>query len=124
MDPSAIGRAGTWTLLLLLLVASTTSEPARAADKPPVRAITAFVEIDPARLEPQIRDTAIRLRDARTVFHQAGYEVQTLRITTQPFPQYVRGMGRQQAIDFLSKLVELGRKEAVAVNIGPAAMDG
>jgi uncharacterized protein (UPF0210 family) len=124
MNSSSTGRVATLALLLLLFVASTASELARAADKPPVRAITAFIEVDPARLEPQVRDTAKRLRDARAVFQRAGYEVQTIRVTTQPYPQYVRGMSKQQAIDFLSKLADLGRNESLAVNIGPGAMDG
>lgn len=60
-------------LFLALFVATTVAEIAHAAGKPPVRAITTFVEIDPSRLEPQVRDIAKRLRDARAVFQQAGY---------------------------------------------------
>jgi uncharacterized protein len=95
---------------------------AAAADKPPVRAITAFVDLDPARYEEQIVDTADRLRQASAVFQKAGYEVQTVRITTQPFPRYVRGLSREKALQLLSGLEALGRKQSVLINIGPAVM--
>jgi uncharacterized protein len=109
--------------LLLLLTAHTISPPAAAADKPPVRAITAFIELDPARYEEQFEATANRLRQASAVFRKAGYEVQTVRITTQPFPRYVHGMSKQEALKLLSHLEALGRKHSVIVNIGPAVMN-
>ena len=86
-------RLAELTLSLLLSVTGfAISSLAVAADKPPVRTITAFINLDPARYEEQFEDTANRLRQASGVFQKAGYEVQSLRITTQPYPQYVRGM--------------------------------
>ena len=61
--------------------------------KPRVRAITAFVSIDRATYGKQIQDTLAMLRKAKSAFEKGGYEVQTIRITTQPFPQYTRGTG-------------------------------
>jgi uncharacterized protein (UPF0210 family) len=116
-------RLAELTLSLLLSVTGfAISSLAVAADKPPVRTITAFINLDPARYEEQFEDTANRLRQASGVFQKAGYEVQSLRITTQPYPQYVRGMSRDQALQLLSKLAALGRKQSVIVNIGPAVM--
>lgn len=106
-------------LSFLLLLTSI----ADAAGKPPVRAITAFIELDPASYEEQVADTAERLRRAGAVFEKAGYDVQTLRITTQPYPQYVRGMSKQQALTLLTDLGALGRKQSLIINIGPGAMD-
>jgi uncharacterized protein len=121
--PTSCRRLAELTLSLLLCTAAPAiGSLATAADKPPVRAITAFIDLDPARYEQQIADTANRLRQASAVFQEAGYEVQTVRITTQPFPQYVRGMSRQQALKLLSDLAALGRKQSVAMNIGPAVM--
>ena len=121
--PASSRRLAELTFSLLLFVtALAISSLAAAADKPPVRAITAFIDLDPARYEEQVEDTANRLRRASAVFQKAGYEVQTVRITTQPYPRYVRGMSKEQALKLLSDLAALGRKQSVIINIGPAVM--
>jgi len=121
--PASSRRLAQLTLSLLLFVtALAIGSLAVAADKPPVRAITAFIDLDPARYEEQFADTANRLRQASAVFQKAGYEVQTVRITTQPYPRYVRGMSKEQALTLLSNLAALGRKQSVAINIGPAVV--
>jgi len=121
--PASSRRLAQLTLSLLLFVtALAIGSLAVAADKPPVRAITAFIELDPARYAEQFEDTANRLRQASAVFQKAGYEVQTVRITTQPYPRYVRGMSKDQALTLLSNLAALGREQSVAINIGPAVM--
>jgi hypothetical protein len=111
-------RYGWWLRLLLLMALA-----ASAAANPPVRTVTAFVELDPAHYEAQFAQLAAGLHQAQTLFEQAGFEVQTLRITTQPFMQYVGKMPRAQALALLERLEELGRQNKVLVNIGPAVLD-
>jgi uncharacterized protein len=93
------------------------------AANPNVRAITAFVELDAKRYEQQVADTVGKLREAKTLFEKSGYPVQTVRITTQPFLTYVRGMTREEALILLLRLAELAREHEVLINIGPAALD-
>ena len=73
-------------LVLLALVLPTLPLAAQTA-RPKVRALTAFVRIDPRHFESQVADTLTMLRDAKRGFEQHGYEVQTIRMTTQPFPE-------------------------------------
>jgi uncharacterized protein len=94
-----------------------------AAATPPVRAITAFVDLDPARYAEQFRQVAAGLRQAQALFAQDGFTVQTLRITTQPFMKYVRGLDSAHAVTLLERLEDLGRQNNVLVNIGPAVLD-
>lgn len=94
-----------------------------SAANPNVRAITAFIDLDATRYEQQIADTAAKLRQAKLVFEKSGYPVQTVRITTQPFPRYVRAMNSDGALVLLSRLEELAIKNEVLVNIGPAVLD-
>jgi len=96
--------------------------PASAQEKPKVRAITAFVRMDPAQFRQQIADTLTFLRNAKARFELAGYEVQTVRISTQPFPEYTNGMSKQEALAFFHDLDALGTKENVLIGIGPALM--
>jgi uncharacterized protein (UPF0210 family) len=99
--------------------------PARAADmrsKPKVRAITAFVRLDPAHYQEQIQDTLKFLRAAKAAFEKSGYEVEGVRITTQPFPEYTRGMTDEQVLAFFRGYDALAVKEGFDAAIGPAMM--
>jgi uncharacterized protein (UPF0210 family) len=111
------------SLALVLFLA--TMFPARAADapsKPKVRAITAFVRLDRAHYQQQIQETLKFLRQAKAAFEKSGYEVETIRITTQPFPEYTRGMTDEQVLAFFREYDALAVKEAFDAAIGPAMM--
>jgi uncharacterized protein (UPF0210 family) len=62
------------------------------------------------------------LRNAKARIGLAGYEVQTVRITTQPFPEYTKGMARPDILAFFSDFNALAKKEDILVGIGPAMM--
>jgi len=94
-----------------------------APGTPPVRASTAFVELDATRYEEQFAQAAARLHAAQAVFEQGGFSVQTLRITTQPYMHYVGALGRARALALLARLEELGKTNNVLVDIGPAVLD-
>jgi uncharacterized protein (UPF0210 family) len=108
--------------LALLLLACGAAAAADAPQKPKVRAITAFIALDRSRYETQIDETLKMQRAAKAAFEKGGYEVQSLRIVTQPFPEYTRGLSRQEALDFFRALDGLAAREDFAPNIGPAMM--
>lgn len=113
----------TWKHALRLLslgVLFAIALPAFAAEKPKVRAITAFVKLDREHYRQQVHEALAALRQARQAFQQAGYEVQSLRIATQPFPEYVRGLSRAEAFAFFQAYDELARAEQFDAAIGPA----
>jgi uncharacterized protein (UPF0210 family) len=93
------------------------------AEKPKVRAITAFINLDRAQYQEQVADAVKMLKYARTVFESRGYEVQTVRIATQPFPQYTKGLTTEQAVAFFKEYDALAAKEKFSVSIGPAMLD-
>jgi uncharacterized protein (UPF0210 family) len=97
--------------------------PASAQEKPKVRTITAFIRLDPGQYKEQFADTLKMLRNAKARYGLAGYEVQTIRITTQPFPEYTHGMTKQAALALFHDLDSLAKKENVSINIGPALME-
>jgi hypothetical protein len=59
----------------------------RAVSQAENRTITAFVRIEPAQYRQQIGEAVTMLRQAKAAFEKGGYEVQTIRITTQPFTE-------------------------------------
>ena len=81
--------------LFVLLLASAA---ASADSRPKVRAVTAFVDIDAKGYSAQIGDTMRFLNSARDAYKRAGFEVETVRIVTQPFPRYIQGMKREEAL--------------------------
>jgi hypothetical protein len=85
-------------LLLLGAAAST-----HAAEKPKVRAVTAFVRVDRSNYKAQIADALTFLRAAKAALEQAGYEVQSIRIATQPFGETVRGLSDDEALAFFAE---------------------
>ena len=115
-------RCCTLVTLFALLVLASLARAADSPSKPKVRAITGFVKIDRDRFEAQISEALGVLRQAKTAIEQSGYEVQSIRIVTQPFPEYTRGLQKNEALEFLRRLDQLGVKEGFDPNIGPAMM--
>jgi len=107
-------------LLGLCTVSLMAAPPQEFHQKPKVRAITAFVRLYRARYRAQIAETLKMLRAAKAAIEQGGYEVESIRITTQPFPEMIRGFSRKEAIAFLRAYDELAVKESFDTSIGPA----
>ncbi len=104
-----------------------TKQPARAVVRgevrPKIRTITAFINLDPSQYKQQVAETMQMLRRAKTIFESRGYEVQTLRIATQPFPEYTKGMSTERAVAFFKEYDALAEKEKFAAGIGPAMLN-
>jgi len=118
-------RRSTAKFALAFLLAVACALPLAAQEmkqKPRVRAVTAFLRIDRANYQTQIADTLKMLRRAKAIFEKGGYEVQTIRIVTQPFPEYTKGLSREEAMKFFRALDALAAKEDFDPNIGPAMM--
>ena len=104
-----------------LLAQQKTAAP--SPTRPKIRTITAFLNLDRAQVQQQIADALQMLRRAKTIFESRGYEVQTIRIATQPFPEYTKGLTPQQTIAFFKDLDALAEKEKFAPGIGPAMLN-
>ncbi len=107
----------------LLLFCAVPLLAAPATTRPKVRCITAFLHLDRDRYQAQVQDTLQFLHIARAAVEKGGYEVEGVRITTQPFPEYTRGLSKDEALKFLKELSDLSVKEKFDLNIGPAMMN-
>ena len=92
------------------------------AEKPKIRTITAFIRLDVSQYAQQVKDTLAMLRNAKARYELAGFEVESIRISTQPFPEYTRGMSKQAVLAFFSNLDNLAKQENFVASIGPALM--
>jgi uncharacterized protein (UPF0210 family) len=108
-------------VISLQAVAQSSSAPA-ASSNPKVRAITGFVRLDRPTYRKQITDALVVLRRAKAEFESSGYEVETLRLTTQPLAELVSGLSEEKALAFLAQLDDLSVKENFLPNLGPAML--
>ena len=88
--------------------------------KPKIRAITGFITIDAKSYPSQIEEAVTFLSEVRKGIQGAGYEVSGIRISTQPFPEYTRGLSHDEALSVLRGIDALAAKLKFAPNIGPA----
>jgi uncharacterized protein (UPF0210 family) len=62
------------------------------------------------------------LRKVKAEFDASGYEVETIRVTTQPLAELVSGMTEDQALAFLAQFDQLSAKEGFLPNVGPGTL--
>jgi uncharacterized protein len=107
------------TLALALAVRRPPAAPAR----PKVRAITAFIRIDARNYEQQVGEAARFLAGARIAYQAAGFEVQTIRIVTQPLAEYIRGMNHADAVSMVRRFGELVVNAGARPSLGAVMAD-
>ena len=95
-------------------------ETVRRGAVPAVRTVTAFLQLDREAYREQLAEGAALLRRARSVYEAAGYEVQTIRIATQPFGEYAAGLTGEEALSFFEELDAIAAEEGFILAIGPA----
>src|SRR5882724_5247455 len=123
-------RLGTLRFCVVLCSVFILTSPSQAQRKAPpdparpkIRAITAFINLDRAQYQQQVADAMTMLKRARTVFESRDYEVQTIRISTQPFPEYTKGLTTEQALAFFKNYDALAEQQKFAASIGPALLN-
>lgn len=109
-------------LLMTALLLVGLAVPSSGAEKPKVRTITAFLRLDPKQVQQQVAEALTMLRAAKTAYENSGYVVETIRIATQPFPEYTRGMTKQDVLAFFHGLDNLAKQENFIASIGPALL--
>jgi uncharacterized protein len=83
-----------------------------------VRTVTAGITLKSLADTATFKTAIAFLRKARQVYIDKGYEVQTIRISTQNFYQYLQQSSYDDALPFLVKLDKIAQQNGVAVSIG------
>ena len=115
--------AAAWFSLSVFVSVCMAQTPPQAP-KPKVRTITAFINIERGRYQIQVSEAVDFLTKAKTSFEKQGYTVQTLRIVTQPFPEYTKGVSRADALQFFKNLDGIAQQDHLMISIGPAYLAG
>src|ERR1700704_7173058 len=116
-----LGRLRFCVLLCSVFILTSPAQAQRKAPpdpaRPKIRAITAFINLDRAQYQQQVTDAMTMLKRARTVLESRDYEVQTIRISTQPFPEYTKGLTTEQALAFFNNYDALATQQKFAASI-------
>ena len=84
-----------------------------------VRTITAGVSLDNASQADRFEKAIATLKRGRAMFEQAGYEVETTRIATNPFVAGLSTAERDKVLPRLEALDRIAAESGVIVSIGP-----
>lgn len=114
--------AGFW-LLIGLSIGTAAAAQTAATDRPRIRAVTAFINVSAGDYNARMDETVKFLAGAKTALNEAGFPGANGRVTTQPFPQYTKGMKPADAIALLKALNARAKADHVALNIGPAMLN-
>ena len=88
-----------------------------------IRTITAGINLKSTTDLVTVESAITFLQRAKKKFENEGYEIQTLRIATQPFPEYLNGKTRREALADLKKIDEVVTAGRVLFSIGPVITD-
>jgi uncharacterized protein (UPF0210 family) len=121
-----VASLGAALLGLALGTAAHAQRPPRAPGKPDypnIRAVTAFITIDKDNYAAKMEETATFLNTAKTALNEAGFGGAGGRVTTNPFPQYTKGLPRDQALALIASLKTIAGKDHFSLNLGPAMLN-
>jgi uncharacterized protein (UPF0210 family) len=105
----------------LLLSSNSLSTVAAPTVRPRIRTITAGVQLDRHVALAQVEGAVNFLQSARREFEERGYEVQTLRIATQPLSLYLPQWQRESSFQALERLDKLAADTGTIISLGPVA---
>lgn len=88
-----------------------------------IRTITAGINLSSPALASAIRRAARFDIRAQDTFTRRGYVVQSIRVSTQPWPEYTARLARAEIMDVIGRIEELGATYGVSfVSIGTTAV--
>lgn len=90
--------------------------------KAKIRAVTAFLKLNRATYAQQIDETLDFLQKAKAELEQGGYEVQTIRMATQPFGDYTSDLSEEEGYKFLRQLDRVATEKGFSISVGPAML--
>lgn len=105
-----------WLILSLVLPLTLLAQPVQHNFK--IRTITAGISLRDLSDTSSVIEAVDFLKKARNEFVGNGYEVQTIRIATQHFHEYVKNISYRDALVHLKKLDRIAKRENVMLSIG------
>jgi len=87
-----------------------------------IRTITAGIHLRLSALDEQVEEAEAHLKDARDRFIDSGIEVQTIRLSTQPYQTYLLDRGPDDLIGAIAELdSKVGKAGIDFLSVGPGS---
>ncbi len=107
-----------YIIILFLVSLSSFAVGQNAGHQFRIRTITAGINLSNLADTSALISAIKFLRHSRKEYIEAGYEVQTIRVATQNFYQYLDTSTHDEALPFLVKFDKITQKENVVLSIG------
>jgi hypothetical protein len=88
-----------------------------------IRAVTAFIEIKPDQAEVQIQQTVEFLNLVKAALQSKGCTVQSIRISTQPFPHYATPDWKK-GLELIQRMDQMAQQKNFELSVGPGIQTG
>jgi len=86
----------------------------------PLRTLTAGITLTQEEYERQFQKAFDFLQRGKKILEKNGFQVQTLRVATNSYPQFTRGLSPSDSVDFLKRLAASADEKGVFLSIGCA----
>ncbi len=107
------------TLILLVTLFACDQVHSQSKELFNIRTVTAGVTLKDLSDTATLKSAIQFLNEAKEEFTGKGYTVQTLRISTQPFHEYMKGFTYEEALPYLQAFDKLVKEAGMILAIGP-----
>ena len=88
-----------------------------------LRCLTAGVSIDRKTHRQVFEEAEAFLIKGKNILAEAGYDLQMMRLSTNPFEEYIAGLNSADAVHFIKELADFTEKRDIFLSIGPLSSD-
>lgn len=108
---------------LVILVTLLLANNSLSQDAFNLRSITAGVNITQENYLEVLEKTKAFLEKGRAVLEKDGFTLQGVRIATNPFLFYTKGLSTEETLNLIKKISNFTSEHGIALSIGPAIID-
>lgn len=109
--------------LLLILIILFLVHSAFSQDAFNLRSITAGINITQENYLEVLEQTKAFLDRGRNILEKEGFTLEGVRIATNPFPFYTKGLSVKDSLAFIKKISDFARQHRIVLSIGPGIFD-
>jgi len=84
-----------------------------------LRCLTAGVSIERKTHRQVLEDAEVFLIKGKKILMEAGYDLQMMRLSTNPFEEYIAGLNSADAVHFIKELADFTKIRDIFLSIGP-----
>ena len=84
-----------------------------------IRCLTAGISIKRETVTQDLERAAEFLHTGKRILESEGYSLQMVRLSTNPFPEYIADLNCDEAVAFIREIAEFTQKHDIFLSVGP-----